>query len=772
MPTLIAPAASGENFVISPDGTRVYVAGNDGVLRVYNSSTGVLLASYNVGRDLDAITISRDGRYAIITENVPVSTSQSSNWTSNETVSAVYQVDLRSGYTQIFTYRSTGSDYVFGDVAYTDDNTVLLSQRILPGWSGWAPLVTLNLSNGTFAPHGSYYTGFTTSSSLTQAANPGDALVGQLGLSSAEYFTIGASGNRSGTNGLYSNGVQGYAQGIEAFAGTGSTGRIAIVTGGGLYLYNGSFGYLANLATIYPNLGTSPGVAFSADGQTLYAIDRVAGQIIAIAMDDYFAVQRIPLTGYNFSVLQWGNELTLSPDGLFLLVATSQGAVRVERPTDNIRTNGDDNITGTAVADELSGGPGNDVLFGLAGDDLLAGGIGSDQLHGGAGNDDYLVDTVNDIVFEDANDGIDTVFASSDFYLHANVEDLVIENAAGAAFGVGNELGNWMLGNTSNNLLIGWGGADTIYGEAGNDQLFGGDGNDQLFGEAGIDYIVGGLGDDRIDGGMSADEIYGQDGDDIIGGGTSFDTDIMVGGSGNDTIYGDSGRGDYDLMHGNVGNDSFYVDTPADLVFEQVGEGNDTVYADIIGAGYYLYDNIENLVLAGNTPFGVGNALDNSLTGNAGGNWLLGGAGNDRLNGMAGGDVLFGEGGSDIFIFARGTGGDVVGDFVRGQDRIDVSAFGLSFAQLQARFVQNGAVGAINLGNGDVVVLHNVTMSQLTASDFILAPVAEAPPKIEADSAVTAAAFAEHMPTFADNIGFLPNDVSHRWATSPWEVFV
>jgi Ca2+-binding RTX toxin-like protein len=202
---------------------------------------------------------------------------------------------------------------------------------------------------------------------------------------------------------------------------------------------------------------------------------------------------------------------------------------------------------------------------------------------------------------------------------------------------------------------------------------------------------------------------------------------MPTGCAGDDVLHGDSGLGDYDYLYGNAGDDAFYVDTPADLVFEQAGEGTDTVYASIAGGGYYLYENIENLVLLGNTPFGVGNGLDNRLTGNAIGNYLLGGAGNDVLNGKGGNDVLFGEAGTDIFVFERGTGGDVIGDFAAGADRIDLSAFGfITFAQVQGTLGQNGGDSFLNLGGGDFVVLNGVALSSLGAGDFLFADPANA----------------------------------------------
>jgi Bacterial Ig domain/RTX calcium-binding nonapeptide repeat (4 copies) len=378
---------------------------------------------------------------------------------------------------------------------------------------------------------------------------------------------------------------------------------------------------------------------------------------------------------------------------------------------------------GNALDNVLAGGSAADILRGGAGNDILNGYGGADQMYGNEGNDTYSASAAA-IIFENLNEGTDSVSAAGNFYLFANVENLTLVGASDL-FGVGNELANVITGNAGSNLLIAGAGDDVVSGGAGVDSLFGQDGADTLNGDAGIDYLVGGLGNDILNGGDDPDSLYGEDGNDTLNGGASFSTDIMIAGNGDDILNGISGQAnpDYDLMDGGAGNDAYYVDTGADLTFEAVGGGIDTVYANIpvAGAGVYLYANVENLVLQGTTAFGVGNELNNQLTGNAIGNYLLGGAGDDIINGKGGGDVLFGELGADTFVFERGTGGDVIGDFLHGTDKIDLRAFGItSFSTLQGAFIQNGNVGAINLGGGDLVVLHNVTMTALTAGDFLL----------------------------------------------------
>jgi len=398
---------------------------------------------------------------------------------------------------------------------------------------------------------------------------------------------------------------------------------------------------------------------------------------------------------------------------------------------------GNDQIVGGPNGNAMAGGSGDDVLTGGAGDDILRGDAGHDTFIGGAGNDIFYVDSASELVFENPAGGNDTLWSSASFYLYANIENLHLLD--GAAFGVGNDLDNLIYGNNAGDVLLGGAGNDQIYAGTGNDQLFGEAGADHLVGGEGVDFLVGGDGNDLLEGGYGADAVYGGDGDDILWGDFDpanqvelsgrvaltlhgdFATDILVGGNGNDILHGDGGLGDYDLMDGGAGDDIYYVDTPADLTFEAVGGGTDTVYANIVGAGYYLYANVENLVLRGTTPYGVGNELDNHLTGNAIGNYLLGGAGNDVLNGKSGNDVLFGEAGADTFVFEHGTGGDVIGDFTAGTDKIDLSAFGFANYQtvVNSMHEANGTT-AIDLGGGDFIVLNGVPQASLHAGDFIL----------------------------------------------------
>jgi len=173
--------------------------------------------------------------------------------------------------------------------------------------------------------------------------------------------------------------------------------------------------------------------------------------------------------------------------------------------------NGLDNvITGNELANTLSGGAGNDTLYGLGGNDVLDGGTGADKMYGGAGNDTYYVDNAGDQVVEQSGEGTDTVYASLNYTLTDNVENLFITGSA--LNGTGNALDNVITGNGLANILSGGGGNDILLGGAGNDTLLGGDGADRLSGGDGLDYLTGGAGNDTFAAEIGGGKIAGKDG--------------------------------------------------------------------------------------------------------------------------------------------------------------------------------------------------------------------------------------------------------------------
>ena len=189
-------------------------------------------------------------------------------------------------------------------------------------------------------------------------------------------------------------------------------------------------------------------------------------------------------------------------------------------------------LVGTNQADSIFGKAGNDILSGLGGSDYLDGGTGSDDMFGGADNDTYVVDSWNDKVTENFNQGIDTVISSVTFglgyRLGENQENLKLSGNAYEGYGnalnntiTGNAVGNWIDGEAGNDYIAGAGGNDNLYGEAGNDTLIGGFGDDNLYGDSGNDILYGGIGKDYLNGYGNGTEF------DILTGGTQGDTFVL-----------------------------------------------------------------------------------------------------------------------------------------------------------------------------------------------------------------------------------------------------
>ncbi|MDY0870359.1 M10 family metallopeptidase [Dongia rigui] len=366
-------------------------------------------------------------------------------------------------------------------------------------------------------------------------------------------------------------------------------------------------------------------------------------------------------------------------------------------------------LTGGTGINTLNGGGGNDTLTGNKANDILDGGIGNDALKGGAGNDTYFIDAAADTVTELSDEGVDTIKSLVSVVLanYQNVENVtLLDTGVGTGAdltGEGSGVANVIIGNSGNNVLSGGDGNDTLEGWAGNDKLTGGAGIDILKGGAGndtyvVDLVLSGtaakLEDTVIEdanqgtadklvltgtlatttatsivlaatiedldaslalvaklnltGNNSNNVISGGVPDNIIDGGAGNDT--LKGGGGNDILIGGIGA---DSLEGEQGDDTYRMDE-SDTMFEEVGEGIDTVEITLTTKNSVVLDdyfNVENLTVLGTRAAEIhGNIVDNKLIGNAAANSLYGEGGNDWLDGGLGNDTFTGGDGNDVFV--------------------------------------------------------------------------------------------------------------------------
>jgi Ca2+-binding RTX toxin-like protein len=130
-------------------------------------------------------------------------------------------------------------------------------------------------------------------------------------------------------------------------------------------------------------------------------------------------------------------------------------------------------------------------------------------------------------------------------------------------------------------------------------------------------------------------------------------------------IYGYGGNDDLNggIMYGGEGGDRYHVDSASDVVDEEhyvttANEYGDTVYSYI--ESYTLPNGVEHLKLVGNeyplalgygnAVTGIGNELNNDISGNGFDNTLKGKDGNDNLYGFKGNDTLIGGNGNDRLV--------------------------------------------------------------------------------------------------------------------------
>jgi len=110
MSALLIATDGDEDWTLSPDGTLIFVAGNDGVLRVYDAVSGALVFESLLGDDLGSIALSPDGARLAIVEEVPENVQQFQAWTENSADVSRYVLDLNTFVADEMTFTVRGSD--------------------------------------------------------------------------------------------------------------------------------------------------------------------------------------------------------------------------------------------------------------------------------------------------------------------------------------------------------------------------------------------------------------------------------------------------------------------------------------------------------------------------------------------------------------------------------------------------------------------------------------------------------------------------------------
>ncbi|MBH8554048.1 sodium:calcium exchanger, partial [Nostocaceae cyanobacterium CENA357] len=127
----------------------------------------------------------------------------------------------------------------------------------------------------------------------------------------------------------------------------------------------------------------------------------------------------------------------------------------------------------------------------------------------------------------------------------------------------------------------------------------------------------------------------------------------------------------------------------------------------------------------------VGTAGNDTLQGLGGNDTLSGLGGNDRLEGGRGNDTLYGGTGNDVFNLEYYQQNDVVIDFVRGQDRVDVRSLNIGdWNTLKLLISNDGQDNALITsffgGYSAQLKLNGINPSLLQASNFLLNTVNQA----------------------------------------------
>ena len=334
-------------------------------------------------------------------------------------------------------------------------------------------------------------------------------------------------------------------------------------------------------------------------------------------------------------------------DDTYVISASSAGSAIIENAGEGIDT------VQSSINYTLGSNLENLTLMGSAAltgtgnalNNILTANTGHDLLVGSLGNDTYVLGSnTNVVIAENAGEGTDTVQVSGSYVLSANLENLTL-TGTGNFSETGNGVNNVLMGNGGNNIIDGGAGADTMIGGDGNDTYYVDNAGDVVVETPNV-YIIQASGNVMIGGGVdtvmaSVNYVLGSNVENL-----TLTSDGLTG-TGNTSDNTFTATGTHERFIGGLGNDFYYINDISNSIVENPGEGNDTVYSSV---DYMLGANLESLTLIGTAAIGgMGNGLNNFLTGNGAANILVGGAGDDTLDGNGGGDRLIGGTGDDMY---------------------------------------------------------------------------------------------------------------------------
>ena len=358
--------------------------------------------------------------------------------------------------------------------------------------------------------------------------------------------------------------------------------------------------------------------------------------------------------------------------------------------------------TGNALNNTLTGNSINNVLNGDAGDDTLDGAAGDDDMSGGTHNDTFKVDNTADRVYENPNEGNDTVLAGVSYVLATGASIELLATTLGSSTNAinltGNELANTIVGNNGVNTLDGSTGVDRMFGLNGNDTYFVDNTADKVFED-------NGFGNDTVRTNVSFTLAAGESIEALKTLSASSTGVInLTGNEFNNAIEGNgannilNGGVGVDTLTGHFGNDTYYIDRATDVVQEDADRGTDNIRTSVsftLSNSQWI-ETLQTLSASSTTVI--------NLTGNNSNNIIIGNDADNILNGDAGADTMHGNFGDDIF-HVDNVNDNVIEIAGRGNDTVRAGVSykldpGTSVETL--RTTSNGGTAAINLTGNEL----------------------------------------------------------------------